>query len=127
MRRVLVVLALIVLVACGNDTHNARCNQLLAAPIRNVNDLGGIVLCDPSHDSDEPANAQFVVQWNRPEPIVWLWEDRQDDWWLKVHAYMGVYEIVAWRDGRVQGYDAGVPRQIEQEALSWAVGQVGSR
>ncbi len=111
-------------VAC-NDTHSTRCNTLLAAQIQRTNELGAVVQCDPSYDPDEPSTAQFVVQWNRAQPIVWIWERRNTDYWLRVHAFMGIYEVIAWKDGRVVGYDAGVPIAIEQEALNWAQAQVG--
>ncbi len=115
----LAVLASVALVGC-NDTHSTRCNTMLAAQIQQTNDLGGIVQCDPSYDPDEPATAQFVVQWNRAQPIVWIWERRNTDYMLRIHGWMGVYEVQAYNDGRVRGYDAGVPVAIEREALAWA-------
>jgi hypothetical protein len=130
-----VIVAATVLVGC-NDTHVARCNDRLTAQNVAVGDMGGWVYCDPSYDPDEQSQCSYgvctmVVQWTRDGkhdvtcPCVWLWERHLDDYWLQVHAWMGVYEVDAYRRGRVVGYRAGVPPHIDAEAFRWAVTVVG--
>lgn len=131
----LVAVALVVaLAACHPSTNAARCDTLVDQQAELVGRNGGWLRCDPSYDADEPAAATRVVQWNRyrdgaREPQAWLWERRLDDYWLRVDAWMLVYEVGAWRAGRVPAFYLdtqkwGVPADVEREAYQWAVSLV---
>lgn len=131
--RLLLVIA-IAFTAC-HSTNVARCDRQISDQAVALEQAGGWLRCDRSYDSDEPATATLVVQWNRyrdgvREPQAWLWEHRLDDYWLQIDAWMLVYEVNAWRDGRVPAFYLdeqkwGVPADVERDALQWAAQQVG--
>lgn len=113
MSRLAVVFVLVagLAVAACQPTGSPRCDSALPAQNQSIDDHGAVLRCDPSYDADEPANAIFVVQWNRAEPIVWIWDRRvDDDRVLRVLAWIGDGEVVARARGMVpSSYSAGVP------------------
>jgi hypothetical protein len=135
MRRAALALVVVALLAgCHRSSNVARVDNLVGAQEEAVASLGGWLRGDPSYDSDEPATATLVVQWNRfkpdgtREPQAWLWERRLDDYWLNVDAWVLVYEVQAWRDGRVSSFYTdtqkwGVPADVERDAFVWAAEQ----
>lgn len=134
MRYLPILLFAFVATAC-HPTNSARCDRQIPGQAIAVEQAGGWLRCDPSYDSDEPANATLVVQWNRyrpdgtREPQAWLWERRIDDRWLQLDAWALVYEVRAWRAGRVPTWYLdvqkwGVPADVERDAFQWAAQRV---
>lgn len=133
--RLLLALAVLIgtLTGCHPTSNVARCDNLLAGQEETIANMGGWLRCDPSYDPDEPANAQMVVQWDiynngQRVPVVWLWDRRLDDRFLRIDAYEGSCEVYNYLAGRVPDWWLnvqrwGVPAAVEQDCFSWAVAQ----
>lgn len=123
-----VLLIVIMLVACHSESWGTeRCDYELHNQGVQIEKMNADHSCEPSYDVDEQSNCPnnictFVVQWNREKPIVWVWERNiSDNHWLKVYASQGECHVRAYREGRVIGYDAGVPPWVYTECFNWAV------